>query len=78
MKSKGVKLEKIKARMEYGIFVGVNRKSNEFLVATVEGVKKARTIKRIPKEERWSEDCLKWVKWAPWKRHEGDEEADGE
>eukprot|EP00973_Karenia_brevis_P009710 1309779-Karenia_brevis.AAC.1 len=41
--------------MEYGIFVGVNRKSNEFLVATVERIKKARTIKRIPKEERWSE-----------------------
>eukprot|EP00973_Karenia_brevis_P067240 9350349-Karenia_brevis.AAC.1 len=61
--------------MEYGIFVGINRKSNEFLIATVEGIKKARTVKRIPKEERWSEDCLKW---APWKRHEGDEEADGE
>eukprot|EP00973_Karenia_brevis_P039235 5418123-Karenia_brevis.AAC.1 len=34
MRSKGSKLEKIKARMEYGIFVGINRKSNEFLVAT--------------------------------------------
>eukprot|EP00973_Karenia_brevis_P014292 1946788-Karenia_brevis.AAC.1 len=63
MRSKGVRLEKIKARMEYVILVGINRKSNEFLVATVEGIKKARSIKRIPKEERWSEDCLKWVKW---------------
>eukprot|EP00973_Karenia_brevis_P062009 8624313-Karenia_brevis.AAC.1 len=71
-------MEKIKPRMEYGIFVGINRKSNEFLVATVDGIKKSRTIKRIPKEEKWGEDCLKWVTWAPWKRHEGDEEADGE
>eukprot|EP00973_Karenia_brevis_P007395 1000386-Karenia_brevis.AAC.1 len=27
---------------------------------------------------KWNEDNLKWVKWAPWKRYEGDEEADGE
>eukprot|EP00973_Karenia_brevis_P082994 11507027-Karenia_brevis.AAC.1 len=30
------------------------------------------------KEEKWSEENLKRVKWAPWKRYEGDEEADGE
>eukprot|EP00973_Karenia_brevis_P092193 12411240-Karenia_brevis.AAC.1 len=78
MKAKGLRMEKIKPRMEYGIFVGINRKSNEFLIATEEGIRKARTIKRIPKDERWTDDCLKWVKWAPWKRHEGNEEADGE
>eukprot|EP00973_Karenia_brevis_P005583 762742-Karenia_brevis.AAC.1 len=33
---------------------------------------------RIPKEEKWGEDNLGWVKWAPWKRHEEDGEADGE
>eukprot|EP00973_Karenia_brevis_P018397 2522653-Karenia_brevis.AAC.1 len=62
--------------MESGIFVGINRRSNEFLVSTVDGIKRSRTIKRIPKEERWGEDSLNWVKWAPWKKHEGDEEAD--
>eukprot|EP00973_Karenia_brevis_P013555 1840926-Karenia_brevis.AAC.1 len=76
MKAKGLRIEKIKPRMEYGIFVGINRKSNKFLIATVDGTRKARTIKRIPKAERWSDDWLRWVKWAPWKRHEGDEEAD--
>eukprot|EP00973_Karenia_brevis_P006032 820499-Karenia_brevis.AAC.1 len=48
------------------------------MVETVDGIGKCRTIKRIPKEERWGEYCLKWVKWAPWKRCEGEEEADGE
>eukprot|EP00973_Karenia_brevis_P080144 11117864-Karenia_brevis.AAC.1 len=64
--------------MEYGIMVGVNRKSNEFLISTVNGISKCRTIKRIPKEERWGDEKLRWVKWAPWKKYEGDEEADGD
>eukprot|EP00973_Karenia_brevis_P039931 5512044-Karenia_brevis.AAC.1 len=78
MKAKGLRMEKIKPRMECGIFVGINRKSNDFSIATVDGIRKSRTIKRRPNEERWGEDCLRRVKWAPWKRHEGDEEADGE
>ena len=35
----GSKLEKINARWEYGIFVGVRRRSNELMVATVEGIR---------------------------------------
>eukprot|EP00973_Karenia_brevis_P069629 9681601-Karenia_brevis.AAC.1 len=34
IRPKGVKLEKIKARWESGIFVGINRRSNELLVST--------------------------------------------
>eukprot|EP00973_Karenia_brevis_P049681 6895923-Karenia_brevis.AAC.1 len=64
--------------MEYRILVGVNRKSNEFLISTVNGISICRTIKRIPKEEIWGDDNLKWVKWAPRKKYEGDEEADGD
>eukprot|EP00973_Karenia_brevis_P052083 7233489-Karenia_brevis.AAC.1 len=41
------------------------------MIATAGGIVKSRTIKRIPKEEKWSEDNLRRVKWAPWKRHEG-------
>eukprot|EP00973_Karenia_brevis_P024220 3344372-Karenia_brevis.AAC.1 len=37
----GAKLEKIKAKFEYGILVGANRRSNEFLVADEEGVRRA-------------------------------------
>eukprot|EP00973_Karenia_brevis_P035976 4963814-Karenia_brevis.AAC.1 len=67
MKAKGLTLEKIKPRMEYGFFVGVNRKSDEFLISTVDGIRKCRTIKTTPKEERSGEDNLRWVKWAPWR-----------
>eukprot|EP00973_Karenia_brevis_P049348 6845816-Karenia_brevis.AAC.1 len=59
MRQRGVKLEKIKPRMEYGIFVGVNRKSNEFLIADEEGIRRVRSIRRIPKAQKWGVDSLK-------------------
>jgi hypothetical protein len=77
-KKKGQKMEKINARWEYGIFVGIKRASGEVWVATPEGIMKARSVKRIPKEQRWGPDCLKWVKHAPWNRYPGATDADGE
>ena len=41
------------------------------------GLKSVRSVRRIPVEERWSEDSLDWVKKVPWNRGE-DGEADGE
>ena len=49
----GQKMQKINARWEYGIFVGIKRTSGEVWVATPEGIMKARSVKRIPKEQRW-------------------------
>eukprot|EP00973_Karenia_brevis_P040760 5641862-Karenia_brevis.AAC.1 len=48
------------------------------LVSTENRILRVRSIKRIPKEEQWGEDNVRWVRWAPWKRHEEDEEADAE
>eukprot|EP00973_Karenia_brevis_P079394 11017991-Karenia_brevis.AAC.1 len=70
-------MEKIVSKFEYGVFVGVNWRSNEILVAD-EGVRRVRSIRRTPREEKCGEDYWKWVKRAPWKRYEGDEEAAGE
>eukprot|EP00973_Karenia_brevis_P076449 10621736-Karenia_brevis.AAC.1 len=68
-------MEKFNARLGYGIFVGVNRRSNEFWIADEEEVRKA---KSCVKEKKWSEGNLKRVNWAPWKRYEMDEEAEPE
>ena len=69
------RLEKIQPRWEYGIFVGVKRKGGEVWVATKEGGMKAvRSVRRIPVEERWGEDCLNWVKNVPWNRGDGGED----
>eukprot|EP00973_Karenia_brevis_P084770 11762412-Karenia_brevis.AAC.1 len=61
-------MEKIKPRMEYGIFAGVSRKSGEFLVSDKNGIRKVRTIRRIDVSKRWSMDNLSLVVWAPWRR----------
>ena len=57
---------------------GVKWKSEEIKVATPEGDTTARTIRRIHEENRWGEDSLKWVKWAPWHRYKDAEDADVE
>ena len=74
----GQKMEKINARWDYGIFVGVKRRSNELMIATSEGIIKVRSVRRLPVERRWSEDCVGWVKWAPWNEYKDAENADGE
>ena len=42
------KMEKINSRWEYGIFVGVRKRSCEIWIATQEKVFSVRTINRIP------------------------------
>ena len=37
-----------------------------------------RSVKRIPVQQRWGEDCVNWVKWAPWRRYKDAVEADGD
>ena len=49
---RGAKLEKIKARWEHGIFLGVRRKSNELWVGTVDGIESIRSVKR----NQWNRD----------------------
>ena len=29
-------------------------------------------------EHRWGEDCVNWVKWAPWNRYKDARDADGD
>ena len=65
----GAKFQKINPRWEHGIFVGVRRRSNELLVSRPDGVVAVRSVRRIPLEKRWCEDCVGWVQWAPWNKY---------
>ena len=47
-------------------------------MATKAGLNKARSVRRTPEEDRWSEDCMNWVKHVPWHSYTGHPEADGE
>ena len=55
------KLQKINTRWEFGIFVGVRRRSGEVWVAVKGKLMVVRSVRRIPVEERWSKDCVEWV-----------------
>ena len=72
------KMEKINARWEYGIFVGIKEVSNEVMVATKEGILHCRSVKRIPIRDRWTKDSVDWIRWAPWNRYKDAEDADGD
>ena len=59
--------------------MGVRKRSGEIWVATKKGdIISVRTVKRIPDEERWSEDCWKWVKRTSWNKFKEDPEEDGD
>ena len=78
VRKKTGKQEKLNARWEYGIFVGVRPRSGELIIATPAGICKVRSVRRVPMEDRWTIDTLKWVKHVPWHRCDNDPEADGE
>ena len=51
------KIEKMKPRLAYRIFVGVRKRSGDLWVASPSGVVAARSAKRIRAEERCGKDC---------------------
>ena len=55
----------MEARFKDGIFLGLADRSDEILVYGDEGVRKARTIRRRPEEERWRKDALMAVRGTP-------------
>ena len=72
------KMAKIEARWEPGIFVGVRRRSGEVWIAVKGKVFGARSVRRLPVDERWGKDCVEWVDRVPWNRYKDVGDADGE
>ena len=70
-------MAKIKERWEYGIFVGVRRKSGEVWIAAGDKVFGVRSVRRIPVQDRWGDDCIKWIRRVPWNRYKDALDADG-
>ena len=69
---------KIEARWEPGIFVGVRQRSGEMWVSVKGKVFAVRSVRRLPVDERWGPDCVKWVDRVPWNKYKDAEDADGE
>ena len=71
-------MDKLSSKWEYGIFVGIRQKSGEIWVADRNGVHKARSVRRLAKQDRWTTDSVSWVRNAPWNRYKGQEDAGGD
>ena len=42
------------------------------------GVRKARSVRRIAAQDRWTEDTAKWIRNVPWHRYKDQHDADGD
>lgn len=72
------KMAKIEARWDPGIFVGIRGRSGEIWVAVRGKVFGVRSVRRLPLEDRWENDCLDWVDRVPWNRYHDAPDADGD
>ena len=52
-------------RFRDGVFLGLTDRSEEILVHCSEGIRKARTIRRKPEEERWQKEAVLGVQGTP-------------
>ena len=48
------------------------------MVAHPQGITCVRSIRRVVEGERWGDDNINWVQWAPWNKHRDDPAKDGE
>ena len=63
---------------QHGIFVGVRRRSGELWISVEDSVFAVRSVRRIPEEHRWGEDCVKVVNRILRNRNKDCECADGD
>lgn len=72
-------LKKIEPQWKYGVYLGVKRSSGEIIIASeYKTIKFARTVRRVPEQERWKVENLDWVQQLPWNLGKEDKEADGD
>ena len=57
--------DKQQARFSSGIFLGLQRKSNEVVIGTEAGVYKARTIRRLAPDAKWDIEYIKSIVGTP-------------
>ena len=69
---------KLDTKMLEGIWLGLSRKSGEYIIGTPEGIRKARTVFRVPEAERWDAMLLDTFKGLPWNLKPEDDEESGE
>ena len=62
----------LEPRFIHGVFLGLTDRSDELIVWGPEGLRKARTIRRRPEEERFSEEAVLAVRGTPLQPNPGE------
>ena len=58
------------ARWADAVILGYSRTSNTYILCTSEGIVNARSLNRLPMQNRWSADVLSQIKATPWSERE--------
>ena len=56
-------------RFHQGVFIGIDRRTGQYMVYSDDEVKLARTVVRVPESEKWNKDMLAAVKLTPLSLH---------
>ena len=75
-KGTGGRAAKMDARWRPGIFVGILKRSDEVMVMTPEGIRKARSIRRLVADQQHNPELLSQVKGLPWDKDGNGAEGD--
>ena len=58
-------MPKLEPRWSEGVFLGVNGRTDEYIIGTPTGTVKARSIQRVPDSEKWDRKAVEGVKYFP-------------
>ncbi|MDA8583876.1 reverse transcriptase domain-containing protein, partial [bacterium] len=53
-------------RYKYGVWLGIAGRSSEARIGTPDRLYRSTSVRRVPKEERWSSDALYAIEYTPW------------
>ena len=56
-------------RYHSGVFVGVDRRTGQYMVYSEDELKLARTVTRVPENEKWNKVMLSGVRCTPYDLH---------
>ena len=58
--------DKLDARWESGVWLGVRDESGESVIAANEGIIKVGTVRRKPQSDEWDKELFEGVRGTPW------------
>ena len=57
-------------RFHQGVFVGIDRRTGQYMIYDGDEIKLSRTVMRVPESEKWNKDLLAGVKVTPLSMHQ--------